>query len=62
MSVYRLHALVPDDIAFFDVLSGEHKMTLEMRDVAFERARKPMESGLTFSDAFYSFGVNFPGE
>lgn len=61
VSVYRMHPLIPDDIAFFDVRSGKHDSTLTMRDVAFERARTPMENGLTFSDVFYSFGVNYPG-
>lgn len=61
VSVYRLHPLIPDDIAFFDVQSGEHKTTLTMHDVAFERARNPMAAGLSFSDVFYSFGVNYPG-
>lgn len=61
VSVYRLHPLIPDQIAFFDVQSGEHKATLTMHDVAFERARRPMDEGLTFSDVFYSFGVNYPG-
>lgn len=61
VSVYRMHPLVPDDVAFFDVRSGEHKSTLTMNEVAFERARKPMDDGLKFSDVFYSFGINYPG-
>lgn len=61
VSVYRMHPLIPDDIAFFDVRSGEHKATLTMKEVAFERARKPMDDGLDFSDVLYSFGINYPG-
>lgn len=61
VSVYRMHTLIPDDIAFFDVGSGVHKSTLTMHEVAFERARKPMDDGLKFSDVFYSFGINYPG-
>lgn len=62
VSVYRLHPLIPDTIALFDVHTGVHKTTVPIRDVAFENARKPMlETGLNFSDVFYSFGVNYPG-
>ncbi|KAF7508697.1 hypothetical protein GJ744_008944 [Endocarpon pusillum] len=60
-SVYRLHPLIPDDIAFFNVRSGVHKATLPIQDVAFEKAREPFDSGLTFADVFYSFGINYPG-
>ncbi|KAK0380410.1 hypothetical protein CLIM01_02239 [Colletotrichum limetticola] len=69
VSVYRLHPLVPDDIAFFKVKSGQHADTLPMKEVAFERARTPLDDktsnsnglGLNFADVFYSFGVNYPG-
>ena len=39
VSVYRLHSLIPDDIKFYDLQSGEHRCTLPMVEVAFERAR-----------------------
>jgi hypothetical protein len=61
VSVYRLHTLLPDDIAFYDVQTGQHKHTLPMNDVVFERARKPMEQGLSYSDLWYSFGIAHPG-
>lgn len=61
VAVYRLHSLLPDDIKFYDVQSGEQRSTLTMHDVAFERARNPMRDGLTFSDIFYSFGIAHPG-
>lgn len=61
VSVYRLHSLLPDDIKFYDVQSGEHRNTLTMDEVTFERARNPMRDGLSFSDVFYSFGVAYPG-
>ncbi|KAI9763089.1 MAG: hypothetical protein M1840_000936 [Geoglossum simile] len=61
-SVYRLHPLIPDNVALFDVQTGAHKSTVSMIDVAFDKARSPMESqGLSISDVFYSFGINFPG-
>ncbi|CAN9473005.1 unnamed protein product [Alternaria alternata] len=62
VSVYRMHALIPDTIAFFNSRTGEHKTTHSIGDVAFEKARAPLENdGLDFSDVFYSFGVNYPG-
>jgi hypothetical protein len=61
VSVYRLHALLPDEIAFYDIQSGKHRETLVMNDVIFEHARKPMQQGLTYSDVWYSFGIAHPG-
>ena len=61
VSVYRLHTLLPDSIAFYDVQSGTHRGTLNMTDVVFEHARKPMENGLTYADLLYSFGIAYPG-
>jgi hypothetical protein len=62
VSVYRMHALIPDSIAFFDVKTGGHKKSYEIGDVAFEHAREPFEGGkLGFDDVFYSFGINYPG-
>jgi hypothetical protein len=62
VSVYRMHSLIPDDIAFFDVATGEHKQTYDIGDVAFEKARTPFEQGkLGWSDVWYSFGINYPG-
>ncbi|ENH74494.1 Prostaglandin G/H synthase 1 [Fusarium oxysporum f. sp. cubense race 1] len=66
VSVYRLHPLIPDNVAFFSIKDGQHKGTLPIKEVAFESARKPFDEdksglGLSFADVFYSFGVNYPG-
>lgn len=61
VSVYRLHALLPDEIPFHDVQTGKHRETIGMKDIVFEKARTPMEKGLTYSDLFYSFGITYPG-
>ncbi|KAL5121581.1 hypothetical protein ACEQ8H_000653 [Pleosporales sp. CAS-2024a] len=62
VSVYRMHSLIPDSIAFFDAKSGSHSDTYAIQDVAFEHARQPFEkSQLNFADVFYSFGINYPG-
>ncbi|OAG11697.1 heme peroxidase [Paraphaeosphaeria sporulosa] len=62
VSVYRMHPLIPDNIAFFSAATGEHKKTYPIRGVAFGEARAPLtEQSLGFEDIFYSFGINFPG-
>lgn len=61
VSVYRLHTLLPDQIEFYDVQTGKHKETLGMEEIIFEKARQPMENGLTYTDLFYSFGISHPG-
>jgi len=62
VSVYRLHPLIPDNIAFFDAATGEHKKTYPIKGVAFENARAPFqEENLGFQDILYSFGINYPG-
>lgn len=60
-AVYRLHSLLPDSIQFYDVNTGQQRASHTMNEVVFEHARKPMQDGLTFSDLFYSFGINYPG-
>ncbi|KAH7093757.1 heme peroxidase [Paraphoma chrysanthemicola] len=64
VSVYRMHSLIPDTIAFFESESGAHKTTYAIQDTAFGHARDPLEikkGGLSFEDALYSFGINYPG-
>ncbi|TAQ88812.1 hypothetical protein B7494_g2865 [Chlorociboria aeruginascens] len=77
VSVYRLHALIPgtrflpwlppkliilDDIAFFNVHSGKHTKTMPMEEVAFEKAQYAIDPETSMGDAFYSFGINYPGK
>jgi hypothetical protein len=62
VSVYRLHTLIPDSIAFHHASTGAHVTTYPIKDVAFENARKPLtQDGLKFEDMFYSFGIQYPG-
>ncbi|KAG9851264.1 heme peroxidase, partial [Aureobasidium melanogenum] len=62
VSVYRMHSLIPDNIAFFNVNDGKHKVTIPTADVTFKDAVKPLKSGeVSFGDAFYSFCINYPG-
>jgi len=52
---------VSDNIAFFSATSGRHKSTVAFEDTIFAKALEPFDSGLSFADTFYSFGVNNPG-
>ncbi|KAH7305556.1 feebly protein [Stachybotrys elegans] len=61
VSVYRMHSLIPDNVAFFNSKDGAHKTTTPMVDLTFEKAQKPLDEGLSFADLFYSFGINYPG-
>ncbi|KAL8787695.1 MAG: hypothetical protein Q9195_007651 [Heterodermia aff. obscurata] len=61
VSVYRMHSLVPDTIAFFSASDGAHARTLPIEATAFTKAQQVLNDGLSFADTFYSFGINYPG-
>ncbi|KAF2493084.1 heme peroxidase [Lophium mytilinum] len=61
VSVYRMHALVPNNIAFFSATNGEHKSTIPVEKTLFTESQAPLDDGLSFADTFYSFGINYPG-
>ena len=68
VSVYRMHALIPDSVAFFDITTGAHRGSPPIKDLAFGEARSVFAPkaeggavGASFADAFYSFGINYPG-
>ena len=63
VSVYRMHSLIPDTIAFFDAHDGHYRNTIPMEEMVFTKAQDPLDppESLTFADAFYSFGINYPG-
>ncbi|CAI6091158.1 unnamed protein product, partial [Clonostachys chloroleuca] len=61
VSVYRMHSLIPDNIAFFEAKHGKYQTTTPLEDLTFKNAQKPLESGMSFADLFYSFGINYPG-
>jgi len=48
-------------VAFFSAQSGAHTSTLPIASVAFDKARDPLNDNVTFADAFFSFGINYPG-
>ncbi|PHH72154.1 hypothetical protein CDD80_4733 [Ophiocordyceps camponoti-rufipedis] len=61
VSVYRMHPLIPDNVALFNSSTGSHHSTLPTKDLLFTQAHSPFKSGLSLSDAFYSFGINYAG-
>lgn len=61
VSVYRMHTLIPDNIAFFSAKGGKHEETIPIQDMVFQKARDPLDGNVSFADAFYSFGINYPG-
>ncbi|KAJ6259430.1 Peroxidasin [Drechslerella dactyloides] len=65
VSVYRMHSLIPDNIAFFGVgEGGRHVSTVPVDQTLLANSRQlflKSGGGLSFTDAFYSFGINYPG-
>jgi hypothetical protein len=77
VSVYRLHPLIPgkrspqfyqakslqktDNIAFFNTHTGAHTKTTPIQDLAFQNAQEAIDDNTNLADAFYSFGINYPG-
>jgi hypothetical protein len=60
VSVYRLHALMPDDYAFRSVTNGQ---VIEQRTLPelSGRAGRAVFERIAMADLFYSFGVSHPG-
>lgn len=56
-----MHSLIPDNIAFFSATNGEHKSTIPIEQTLFSKSQDLLDDDLSFADAFYSFGVNYPG-
>jgi hypothetical protein len=50
-----------DTIAFFGATDGKHRSTIPFEETSFNKAQEPLNSGLSFADTFYSFGINYPG-
>jgi Animal haem peroxidase len=56
-----INVLGLDNIAFFSATTGKHDSTVPLEETTFNKAQKPLDSGLSFADTFYSFGINYPG-
>jgi heme peroxidase len=60
-SVYRLHALIPDDYTFYSVATGAQIRRVSFLEVALKNANTVLGTDVTTGDAFYSLGVEHPG-
>jgi hypothetical protein len=61
VSVYRLHPLIPEKVAFHRASDGSHIKDLDFPEVAFEKTQALLSDGTTMGDIFYSFGISHPG-
>ena len=60
VSVYRMHPLMPDEIAFRSLATGRLVETLQLPDVTGRKTPGVAERH-SMPDLFYSFGVSHPG-
>jgi len=60
VTVYRMHALVPDEFTFRSVATGAEIASYQLPDVIGPKGRDVMQKTL-LADLFYSFGVSHPG-
>jgi 2,4-dienoyl-CoA reductase-like NADH-dependent reductase (Old Yellow Enzyme family) len=60
VSVYRMHPLMPDEIAFHSLTTGRLLETRELPEIAGNRTPAIAER-ITMADLFYSFGTSHPG-
>jgi hypothetical protein len=60
VSVYRMHALVPDEFIVRSHETGEEQARYQLPDVAGRRGCAVLDRH-TMADLFYSFGVSHPG-
>ncbi len=60
VSVYRLHALMPDELTFRSLTSGQVLQSRPLDEVSGKRTRAVLDQ-LSMPDLFYSFGVSHPG-
>ncbi len=61
VSVYRLHALIPDDFAFHSLDGRRLLAERSFQDVA-GKATRPLVEELGFDDLMYSMGTSPPGQ
>lgn len=59
-TVYRMHNLIPDDYAFFDLRDGAALETADLKGVAGARARAVTDR-IGLDNVLYSLGIAHPG-
>jgi hypothetical protein len=60
-SVYRLHPLIPDELTFRSLETGQVRKTLEFPQVAFRHAESVIDDAVSMTDVYYSLGTSHPG-
>jgi heme peroxidase len=60
-AVYRLHPLIPDDLEFHSLQTGELLKRLTFPQVAFKDANSVIDDKVSVEDVLYSFGTSHPG-
>ena len=60
VSVYRMHPLIPDDVAFHSAATGRHLESRRLDEISGKRTPAITER-ITMPDLFYSFGICHPG-
>jgi hypothetical protein len=60
VSVYRLHALIPDEFVIRSAETGANLAHYELPEIFGRRGRAEL-SNLSLADLFYSFGIAHPG-
>ena len=60
VSVYRMHPLMPDEFVFRALADNAELATKTLPEV-FGRESRPLLEQVTMANAFYSFGIAFPG-
>jgi hypothetical protein len=60
VSVYRMHPLIPDQVAFHSLATGGLLETRELPEISGKRTPSIAER-VTMPDLFYSFGISHPG-
>ena len=60
VAVYRMHPLIPDELAFRSHTNGTVLETRQLPEIAGRKTRAVVER-IPMADLFYSFGVSHPG-
>jgi hypothetical protein len=60
VAVYRMHPLIPDDITFWSLETGEVLQRLGFQEIAGNNAQKICDE-VQIQDLLYSFGIMNPG-
>jgi hypothetical protein len=60
VTVYRMHPLLPDEIAFRSSVDDQVVHTATFAEASFRNGRKPFEH-VSVTDALYTFGIAHPG-